>query len=157
MPIRDWPRNSEVIVPPRTRMNDRDDPDETTITRMGLRRGGWIGYNETGVYVDRDDETRIKIQHGNITQVGLKSAEWDLVVMSVILVGVGVFVGTTRNLLVGTGFAAVGGASLYWSYRKRHELAIHVANEPKPIAVYPTHPTECHETLADRVRTSAEE
>ena len=157
MPIRDWPRNSEVIVPPRTRMNDRDDPDETTITRMGLRRGGWIGYNETGVYVDRDDETRIKIQHGNITQVGLKSAEWDLVVMSVVLVGVGVFVGTTRNPLVGTGFAAVGVASLYWSYRKRHELVIHVANEPKPIAVYPTHPTECHETLADRVRTSAEE
>ncbi|MGQ5516956.1 hypothetical protein [Halococcus saccharolyticus] len=139
-------------------MNDRGGgTDETTITRMGLRRGGWIGYNEEGVYVDRDDETRIKIRHGNVTQVGLKSAEWDLVVMSLVLVGVGVFVGTTRNPLVGIGFAAVGLGSLYWSYRKRHELVIHVANERKPIAVYPTHPAECHETLAERVRTSTED
>lgn len=138
-------------------MNDRDGSDGTTITRMGLRRGGWIGYNEEGVYVDRDDKTKIKIEHANVTQVGLKSAEWDLVVMSLLLVGLGVFVGVTRNPLVGVGFAVVGLASLYWSYRKRHELVIHVANERKPIAVYPTHPTECHETLADRVRTSAED
>ncbi|EMA53238.1 MULTISPECIES: hypothetical protein [Halococcus] len=138
-------------------MNDRDGSDGTTITRMGLRRGGWIGYNQEGVYVDRDDETKIKIEHANVTQVGLKSAEWDLVVMSLLLVGLGVFVGVTRNPLVGVGFAVVGLASLYWSYRKRHELVIHVANERKPIAVYPIHPTECHETLADRVRTSTED
>ena len=144
-------------MPPRSRMNDGDDAGDTTITRMALRRGGWIGYNEEGVYVDRNGGTKIRVRHGNVTQIALRGAEWDLVVMSLVLVGVGVFVGATRNPLVGIGFAAVGVASLYWSYRKRHELVIHVANERKPIAVHPTHPAECHETLAERVRTSAED
>lgn len=137
-------------------MNDAD-ATGTTITRMDLRPGGWIGYNDEGVYIDRDEGDRIKIRHGNVTQVGLKSTDWDIVVMSLLLVGIGAFVGVTRNPLVGVGFAVAGVASLYWSYRKRYKLVIHVENERKPISVYPTHPAECHETLAEHVRAGIED
>lgn len=137
-------------------MDRSDNVNDTTITRMGLRSGGWIGYNEEGIYINREDETRIKIKHGNVTQVGLRNADWGVVVMSVLLVGIGAFVGTTRNLLVGIGFAAIGLVSIYWSYRKRYKLVIHVENERTPISVYPTHPTKCHETLAERIRVGIE-
>jgi len=128
---------------------------ETTITRMGLRTGGWIGYNERGVYIDRNEGTRIKIPHGKVTQVALRDVEWDLALMSLLLLGVGAFVATTRNPLIGIGFAVVGSVSLYLTYRKRYELRIDVMNERTPITVYPTYPAECHETLVERIRAGA--
>lgn len=124
---------------------------------MDLRPGGWIGYNDEGVYINRGDEDQIKIRHGNVAQIGLKSTDWGIVVMSLLLVGIGAFIGATRNPFVGVGFAVAGLVSLYWSYRKRYKLVIHVENERTPISTYPTYPAECHETLAERVRAGTED
>jgi len=132
--------------------HDGGDPDATdtsvTLQRMSLREGGWIGYSDDAVFVDRDDE-RVKIPRDAIIEVALRTVEWDLAVMSVLLVGVGAFVAWTRNPLVGVAFAAVGVASCYRTYGNRNELLIRVENERKPVSVHPEHPRECHGTLVD--------
>jgi len=123
---------------------------DVEITRMSLRDDGWIGYSEDAVYLDQDDE-RVKIQQGAIEEVGLRTLEWDVAVMSLLLVGVGAYVAWTRNPLVGVAFAAVGVFSFYRTYRQRYELVIRVSNQPKPLRVYPAHPVKCQQTLADRI------
>ncbi|WP_380676722.1 hypothetical protein [Salinigranum sp. GCM10025319] len=133
-------------------MDDRDERAETTITRMSLRRGGWIGYNDDAVFVRRDDEAGFRIPRADIVRITLNPMEWDLTVMSLLLVGIGVYVGATRNVLVGVGFVAVGCWSLYRTYGKRYELVIRVEDEPKPVSVYPVDPKACHETLGDLIR-----
>jgi hypothetical protein len=115
---------------------------------MSLRGGGWIGYSDDAVFVDRDDE-RLKIPREAVLEVALRTIEWDLAVMSLLLVGVGGFVAWTRNPLVGVAFAAIGLASCYRTWGNRNELVIRVENEPKPVTVHPDHPQECHGTLVD--------
>jgi hypothetical protein len=129
------------------------DSDDTAveITRMSLRGGGWIGYGDDAVYVDREGDDRVKIRNDAVTQIGLRWLEWDVAVMSVLLVGVGAYVVFTRNPLVGVAFAAIGVASAYRTYRQRWELVIHVSDKRKPVAVHPEHPEECKDRLADRI------
>jgi len=117
------------------------------ITKMSLRNGGWIGYSDDTIFVD--DKKRVKIQNTDISTIGLRIVEWDVAVMSVLLIVLGGYVIATRNPLIGIAFALVGLFSLYRTYTKRHELVIHVENKAKPITVHPTHPEECHKTLTD--------
>ncbi|MFC4989859.1 MULTISPECIES: hypothetical protein [Saliphagus] len=117
----------------------------TSITKTSLRTGGWLGYDEDALYVARDD--RIKLRGEDVTRITLRVVEWDLVVMSLLLVGVGGYVSMTGNTLVGIGFAVVGALSLYRTYRKRYELEIRVEGG-KSVTVYPAHPKRCHERLA---------
>lgn len=124
---------------------------EVTLTRMALREGGWIGYTDDAVFVDEEDGRRIKVDHANITQIALETIEWDLAILSLILVAVGTYVAATRNVLVGVAFGAVGCWSCYRTYSKRYELHVHVEGRHKPLSVHPVEPTECHETLADVV------
>jgi hypothetical protein len=134
-------------------MNEEDTgPTETTITRMGLRSGGWIGYDDDSVFVQPADEQGYKIAHTDVGRITLNPVEWDLVVMSLLLVGIGGYVGFTRNPLVGVGFLAVGCWSLYRTYSKRYELVLYVDNEAKPVSVYPTNPNECHRTIGELIR-----
>lgn len=127
------------------------DASDVEITRMGLRGGGWIGYSEDTVFVvDGDDQ--VKIAHDAIERFALRTLEFDIAVMSVLLVAVGGWVTLNRNPLVGVAFAAVGLFSAYRTYQQRNELVIDVANESKPISVYPEHPSECHSTLVEQVR-----
>lgn len=125
--------------------------DAVDVTRMALRDSGWIGYTDDALYVDRDGE-KIKINNEHVRKVTLQSLQWDLAVMSVLLVGVGGYVGVTRNPLVGLAFAIVGVLSLYRTYGKRYALRIHVENESKPVTVYPTYPVECHETIVENIQ-----
>ncbi|MFB6298575.1 MAG: hypothetical protein ABEH56_08660 [Salinirussus sp.] len=130
-----------------------EEPGEVTLTRTPLRFGGWIGYDDEAIYVDRDDDEKLKIRHPNVIGIVLNGYQWDLIVMSALLVGVGAFVAATRNPPVGVVFGAVGVASVYWTYRKRYELVIRVENA-KPVSVYPTEPVECHERLAALIERS---
>lgn len=138
-----------------THDGDADQFAETTrdveISRMDLRGGGWIGYSEDAVFVvDGDD--RIKIPNEAIEGFALRTLEFDIAVMSVLLVAVGGYVALERNPLVGAAFVAVGAFSLYRTYQQRHELVIDVANEAKPVSVHPVDPSECHSTLVEHVR-----
>lgn len=125
--------------------------DAVDVTRMSLRGGGWVGYTDDAVYIERDDE-KLKISDEHVAEVALRSLQWDLVILSVLLIGVGAYVVVTRNPLVGVAFSAVGTASLYRTYTNRYELVIRVENEPKPVTVHPTYPVECHETLAENIQ-----
>lgn len=129
---------------------------ETTITRMGLRSGGWIGYDGDSVFVQPDEEQGYKIARTDVARITLNPVEWDLAVMSLLLVGIGGYVGFTRNPLVGVGFLAVGAWSLYRTYSKRYELVLYVDNEAKPVSVYPTHPKECHRAIGELIRSDDE-
>lgn len=124
---------------------------DVEITRMNLRGGGWIGYSDDAVYV-MDGEDRVKVANEHVEQLALRTLEFDIAVMSLLLVAVGGWVVMNRNPWVGVGFGALGVFSLYRTYRQRHELVIHVENEPKPISVHPEHPSECHETLVEQIR-----
>jgi hypothetical protein len=120
-----------------------------SVTRMDLRGGGWIGYSDDALFVD--DGERVKVRQADVARLRLRTLEWDLAVMSLLLVGVGGYVVATRNPLVGVAFALVGGWSLYRTYRGRYALVIRVADRPKPLSVHPVEPTECYETLAARI------
>lgn len=126
-------------------------PGEVEITRMNLRGGGWIGYSDDAVFVT-DGEDRLKVANEHVEQVALRTLEFDIAVMSLLLIAVGGWVVLNRNPWVGVGFAALGVFSLYRTYAKRHELVIHVENETKPISVHPEHPSECHATLVKQIR-----
>lgn len=132
---------------------DGSEADETgavTVTRIGLRDGGWVGYGDDAIFVQREDE-RIKIRHSNVTQLSLRTVEWDLAVMSVVLLAVGTFVAVTRNAYAGVAFGAVGVWSFARTYDNRYELIITVDGRAKPLSVHPADPVECHERLADAV------
>jgi hypothetical protein len=116
---------------------------------METRDGGWIGYSDEAIFVDEGGERRVRIDHANVTRISLSTVEWDLAVMSVLLVGVGTYVAATRNAFVGIGFGAVGVWSCWRTYRQRHELRVHVDGRHKPVTVHPVEPGECHDTLAD--------
>jgi len=125
-----------------------EEGDAVTVSRMALRNGGWVGYSDDAVFVSRDDQ-QVKIRSSDISTIALRVIEWDVAVMSVLLIGLGGYVVATRNPLVGLGFAAIGIFSLYRTYTKRYELVIQVENETNPVTMYPAHPEKCHETLAD--------
>ena len=124
---------------------------EVEISRMTLRTGGWIGYSEDAVFVD-DDSDRIKIRHDAVESIAIRTLEFNVAVMSLLLLAVGGWVAVNRNPLVGAGFGAVGLFSLYRTYQQRHELVINVENKPKPVSVYPEHPSECHEALVTQIQ-----
>jgi len=125
-------------------------PNEVEISRMSLRNGGWIGYSEDAVFVVEGDE-RIKIRHEAVESIALRTLEFDIAVMSLLLLAVGGWVVASRNPLVGAGFIGVGLFSLYRTYQQRHELVISVSDNA-PVAVHPEHPSECHETLVTQIR-----
>jgi hypothetical protein len=124
------------------------------VTRMSLRGGGWIGYATDSLYIDRDDE-KMKIKGEHVRGIALRAFQWDLAIMSALLVAVGGYVVMTRNPLVGGAFAAIGLLSLYRTYAKRYALIIRVENERKPVTVHPSHPVECHETLVETIEGQA--
>lgn len=121
---------------------------EVTVRRMPLREGGWVGYGDDAVYVARDDGN-VEVRTDDVVRVSLRTVEWDLAVMSLLLVGVGGYVAATRNPLVGAAFALVGVASLYRTYGHRHRLRVHVEGRARPLTLHPEHPAACHDTLAD--------
>ena len=62
--------------------------DDVEITRMSLRTGGWIGYTGDAVYIERDSE-KIQIGNEHVREIALRSVQWDVAIMSALLVGVG--------------------------------------------------------------------
>jgi hypothetical protein len=96
-----------------------------------LRRGGRVGITDDRVLVVRDDGTT-SIQLGTIAEVTVQSFDWFLAILSAVLVGFGVL-SFERSAVGGLVFAGFGIASLYWTYRKRGQVQLHLHNRRKAV------------------------
>jgi hypothetical protein len=128
-------------------------PDERIEYRCDLRTGGWVGLTDDHLLVVDPDDDDVRVALDEVAQVTLQDFDWFVGVLSVALVGFGLFM-TRQNALGGLAFAAFGAASLYWSYRKRQEVHVHVADRPKPITLYPAAADEFYETLGREIETT---
>lgn len=102
---------------------------------VDLRTGGTAGLTDDRLLVL--NEERVSAELDAIEEVTVQSLDWFLVVLSVLLVGFGLY-STRIHLLGGAAFALFGLASCYWTYRNRDEMLVRVHGRASPIKLYPT-------------------
>ena len=118
-----------------TDVTDALEPDEAVRERLALRTGGSVAVTGDRLLVAAGDElTRVELDE--VTEVTVEEFDYFLAVLSVALVGYGVY-SIPRNAALGLGFAAFGVASCYWTYRKRGKARIEVSGRSRPISVFP--------------------
>lgn len=96
-----------------------------------LRRGGRVGVTDDRVIVLRSGETT-SVELGTIAEITVQSFDWFLGILSAVLVGFGVL-SFDRSVVGGLLFLAFGLASLYWTYRKRGQVQLHLHNRRKAV------------------------
>lgn len=96
-----------------------------------LRGGGRVGVTDARVIVVRESGTT-SVHHETIAEVTIQSFDWFIALLSAVLVGFGVL-SFRRSLIGGLLFVAFGLASLYWSYRKRGQVQLHLHNRRKAV------------------------
>lgn len=111
-----------------------------------LRRGGVLAVSEENIYVVQEDEETVKISLDDVVEVQYDMYDWFLGIVSVAVVGYGLF-SLRKNLLAGLGFTAVGLVSLFMTYRKRGKLEFKVSGRAKPLDVYPKNPKTAYKGL----------
>lgn len=99
-----------------------------------LRGSGAVGLTDERLLVVEDEVTSVELP--SVDSVELQAFDWFLGFMSVLLVGLGLFL-TRESVLGGLGLAAAGVASLYLTYRKRGEASVVVRGRAKPIKLHP--------------------
>ncbi|UPV76336.1 hypothetical protein M0R89_19430 (plasmid) [Halorussus limi] len=116
-------------------------PDgETVRERLALRTGGSVVLSDdfllvvTGEGSGDPDLTRVALD--DVAEVTVEEFDYFLAVLSVLLVGYGLY-SVPRSAALGLAFAAFGAASLYWTYRKRGKARIKVEGRAKPISLFP--------------------
>ncbi|WP_276302159.1 hypothetical protein [Halorussus lipolyticus] len=109
--------------------------DDEIRERLPLRTGGTVVVTDDRLLVSADDEIT-SIALDDVAEVTIEAFDWFLAVLSVLLVGYGLY-SIPRSVLLGGAFAVFGAGSLYWTYRKRGKARIKVADRPKPISVFP--------------------
>lgn len=103
--------------------------------RFPLRTGGSVALTDDRLLVAAG-ESVIRIDRDDIAEITVEGFDWFLGLMSVLLVGWGLY-STQRSLALGLAFATFGAGSLYWTYHKRGKARIKVAGRPKPVSVFP--------------------
>jgi len=98
------------------------------------RRGGVVGLTDERLVIVSEDEVTV-VPFENVDEATVQSFDWFLGLMSVLLVGFGVY-STRMNVLAGLAFAVAGLASLYLTYRKRGRVRIRLHTRAKPVTVY---------------------
>lgn len=120
------------------------EPDETVRERLPLRTGGAVVVTDDRLLVESDELTRVDLD--DVAEVTVEDFDWFLGVLSALLVGYGLY-SVPRNAALGLAFAAFGGASLYWAYRKRGKARVRVVGRPKPISVFPADAAAFYDAL----------
>jgi len=118
-----------------TDVTDALEPGETVRERLSLRTGGSVTVTDDRLLVAADGELT-GVELDEVTEVTVEEFDYFLGVLSVALVGYGVY-SLSRNAALGLAFATFGAASCYWTYRKRGKARIKVAGRSRPISVFP--------------------
>lgn len=114
-------------------------PDDSTVLELERQTAlrvadGWAGFTADALFVERGGE-RIRVDFDNITQLSYRDTDYFIVVLSVVLVGFGLwFVPESPFSLL---FSVAGLASLYRLYRHRGEVVVRVTDRPKPLTFHP--------------------
>lgn len=107
------------------------EPGEALRYQTAVRHGGRVGLTDERVIVARPDETT-SVHLGTIREVTIQSFDWFVGLLSAVLVGFGVL-SFDRSIFGGLVFVAFGLASLYWSYRKRGQVQLHLHERRKSV------------------------
>lgn len=125
--------------------------------RGDLRPTGEIAVTEDRLLI-RESEQVTSVPYENVDEITYEDYDWFLVVLSLGLVGFGVY-STGKNVLAGAVFALAGIASLTLTYRRRDRVRVHTHSQAKPISVHPADVDELFgaaETALDAARASIE-
>ena len=115
---------------------------ETVRERLHLRTGGSVALTDDHLFVvtdessGADDPQITRVALDDVAEVTVEDVDYFLAVLSVLLVGYGLY-SVPRNVALGLAFAAFGALSLYWTYRKRGKARIRVVGRQKPLSVFP--------------------
>lgn len=96
-----------------------------------LRRGGRVGVTDDRVLVVRPEETT-SVELGAIREVTIQAFDWFMGLLSAVIVGFGVL-SFERSVVGGLLFVAFGLGSLYWTYRKRGQVQLHLHERRKAV------------------------
>ncbi|XVH31139.1 hypothetical protein ACNS7O_12195 [Haloferacaceae archaeon DSL9] len=132
------------------------DPSERLRYRGALRPGGEVGVTDRRI-VFVDGETT-SVPYENVDEISHESFDWYLGVLSLALVGFGLY-SFVDNPLPAGGFVLAGVWSLRRTYRRRDRVRIHTHSRPKPVTVFPADVEALYgalEPALDSVRESAD-
>lgn len=95
-----------------------------------LREGGVVGITDDRLVVVSDPSVSVPLE--NVREIKIEAFDWFLGVLSVVLVGFGVY-SLRMHVLGGLAFAAAGLASLYRTYRRRGRVIVELHSDATPI------------------------
>lgn len=110
--------------------------EENLEYRGQLRDGGWVGVTPESLAVVHRNEDPVYVEFEYVETIRVEPLDWFLVLMSLALVGFGLF-SIPRNLLAGVGFCVAGGVSLYITYGRRDRVRISAEGEVDDLTIYP--------------------
>jgi|GEM_PF-575726 len=111
------------------------DPSDDGVS-WPLRRGEAVTIEGDALLVDKGDDEQVRVELDDLLEVTRREMDWFTGVLSVVLVGIGLYL-TQEHVLGGLGFAAAGVVSVYLTYRRRDEINLRVRGRTKPLKVYP--------------------
>lgn len=109
--------------------------------RTQLRTGGWVGVAGDTVFVD-DGGERVRIDTADVLEASYEDYDSFLAIVSLVLVGFGLWFVVESPLSVLFSLAGVG--SLYLVYRRRDRVELRVRGRAKPLTLYPEEAAELH-------------
>jgi hypothetical protein len=112
------------------------------------RDDGAVGLTDDRLLLFDGDDTVTSVEYDTIDEVTAEDLDWFLAVLSVGLVGFGLF-SFDRSALLAAGFALAGIGSLYLVYRNRGEVNVGVHDRAKPLSFHLDEP----ETFLSRLES----
>ena len=124
------------------------EPGEALRYQAPIRSGGRVGVTDDRVLVVRSAETT-SVRLEAVAEVTVQDFDWFLGLLGAVVVGFGVL-SLGRSLLGGLAFVAFGLLSLYWTYRKRGQVQLHLHDRRKAV----TFSVDDTETFRERLGTA---
>lgn len=107
------------------------EPGEALRYQASVRGGGRVGVTDARVLLARPERTT-RVHLETINEVTIQSFDWFMGLLSAVLVGFGLL-SLERSVPGGLLFVAFGLGSLYWSYRKRGQVQLHLHERRKAV------------------------